>query len=78
MSSSAFSTGFLGGLLCRLSLVAPRRWLCGDTKSDSQLKFSMQDAIELFNREYAILEHMQVRLTRKLMKLTAASEIKNN
>ena len=57
---------------------APRRWLCGDKKSDSQLKFSMQDAIELFNREYAILEHMQVRLTRKLMKLTAASEIKNN
>ena len=57
---------------------APMRWLYRDTKSDSQLKFSMQDAIELFNREYAILEHMQVRLTRKLMKLTAASEIKNN
>jgi hypothetical protein len=37
----------------------------------------MQDASELLNKEYAILEHMQVSLTRKLMKLTAASEIKN-
>ena len=32
---------------------APMRWLYRDTKSDSQLKFSMQDAIELSNREYA-------------------------
>jgi hypothetical protein len=57
---------------------APRRWLCGDTKSDSQLKLSMQVAAELFNKEYVKLEHMQPSLTRKLLKLTAASQIRNN
>jgi len=38
----------------------------------------MQVAAELFNKEYVKLEHMQLSLTRKLLKLTAASQIRNN
>ena len=47
-------------------------------EAPSQLKLSMQVAAELFNKEYVKLEHMQPSLTRKLLKLTAASQIRNN